>query len=630
MSAPANIVQQLLAPWMNVPNTPVDSAFSNYGGLQGLLNAALQAGNPNSNAAQFGGALQHAQQISLDQAAARQKLAESSIGLQRSLMMLPLQQQYYQGLLGMLAAQGSDQSSQGGDTGSANASTADSGSQTPPVSAPWMDASGTPTNEPNHAIAATPTGAPLAQPAPQGAAAASQPAARRGGPDPLAIARFGAFGGAIGAPGAQGIEDYGKLAAQYDPRLATELAYAKSNIAQDLRGKQEALARGDTQAATLWDNKLLQDAGALQVARNSGIRQQLILSGPNAGQWSMYNPENMTYGLGNSIAPIPGATATKEALAGATARGEAQGQLAEVVDPRTHRSYFVPRSALLEGAGSGGAPAAPAAPTVPGAPGAPAPGGASATPLASLSPGEQGYLEERGRESAKYVTTLQEAADSATTTNYGLDQMIANARNAQLGPGAAARQWVENAVAGFGQQFGMAPPRELSNYEQLDKYANQIAFAATRQMGSREAAQIVELQMRSNPNKQLVPEAFAGLVQSMKAMNNYVIAKNTAIQAQSGADNDSALQAASVWTQRVDPKVWDLSLGPQLASRFAPTLGTAKIATALPFMSHEDGVAVIRNIPASMRAQVLARLPVQVKQEILTAMQQPGGATGGF
>jgi Mg/Co/Ni transporter MgtE len=146
-------------------------------------------------------------------------------------------------------------------------------------------------------------------------------------------------------------------------------------------------------------------------------------------------------------------------------------------------------------------------------------------------------------------------------------------------------------------------------------------------MGSREAAQIVHLQMQSNPNKQLVPESFTGLAQSMKAMNNYMIAKNSAIQAQSGADNDSALQAASAWTSKIDPRVWALSLSPDLATKFASSVGTAKIATAIPMMAHDDGISVIRNLPASMRPGVLASLPLPVKQEILNGMQQTG-ATG--
>jgi hypothetical protein len=457
--------------------------------------------------------------------------------------------------------------------------------------------------------------------------------------DPYRMLDVGTMGVLAGAPEGEALINAAKTRLQFDPNIATRMEAAKSAVAQDQQMIRDALAQGNEPLArAIYNGKFQEDLGLLKVSSMGGIQTRID---PITGRIDTFNPSTGIQSQGGVASLISGMAGALQQKSGAEALGQAQGELVPMVDPRTHQTVYVPKSALL----GGSAPRPPGAPS-PSAPGAtpvstPAPGAASANaggapsqpggpPIAGLSPGQKGFLEERGKESAQYVSKLQDAADSATNTNYALDQMVTAARGVQLGPGAPARAWIENAAAGLGQQFGIAPPQELANYEQLDKYANQIAFAATRQMGSREAAQIVNLQMQSNPNKQLVPEAFAGLAQSMKAMNNYIIAKNTAIQAQSGADNDSALQAASVWTQRIDPRVWDLSLGPELAGKFAGSIGVAKIATAIPVMASEDGIAVIRNLPASMRAPVLARLPTAVKQEILTGMQQPGGATGGW
>ena len=579
----------------------------------------------------------------------QQKLAQQQYGMNRLQMgmlsaRLPVAQQFYSQLGGLMGAP-------------APTSQAAVGSQAPGASAASPTSAASP---PMPTSSTAPQGSPMATPTTADVARQTAPPSSSGGlmgTDPYRLLQMGTAGALAGVPEASALTDFAKTRLQYDPAIATQMAAAKDAVSVDQQMIQQALANGNRPLAeAIYNGKLQEDLGLLKVSSMGGIQTRI---NPASGVISTLNPSSGIQTTGNQASLMPGMAPALQQKATAEAVGGAAGRLVQKIDPVTHQPYWVSEASLLPGGGSGYSPQpqrpaspapgaspsaaplpqpAPQRPTISPAPGAapssaPAPqqpqsGGGGA--LAGLSPGQKGFLEERGKESAQYVTQLQAAADGATNTNYSLDQMLASARNAQLGPGAPARAFIENGVAALGQQFGIAPPKELANYEQLDKYANQVAFAATRQMGSREAAQIVHLQMVSNPNKQLVPEAFSGLVQSMKAMNNYIIAKNTAIQAQSGADNDSALQAASVWTQRIDPRVWDLSLGPELATKFASSIGVAKIATAIPAMAHDDGIAVIRNMPASMRPAVLARLPVQVKQEILSGMQQPTGTSGSF
>jgi len=217
--------------------------------------------------------------------------------------------------------------------------------------------------------------------------------------------------------------------------------------------------------------------------------------------------------------------------------------------------------------------------------------------VSELGPQEEEGLKGRGKESADYLGKLSDAADNARDTNYSLDQMLQAARNVQLGPGASVRAWGEKWLSGLGQQFGIPPSTELANYTELEKYSNKIAFASARQMGSREAAQIVTLQMQSNPNKAMVPEAFQDVALSMKAMNNYIIDKNAALQ-QHPTDSQAA---AAKWTQNVDPRVWALTLSPQMGEKWAKTLGKNAIEAAYQYMTPAERATLIANIPQDVR-----------------------------
>lgn len=607
-------ISGLLAPWMQSdPFSP-----SSYGGAANMGAAFLAAAGPTPFRVPFGVALGKAMQAgqanALQSAQTRMGLAGNSIGLQRSVAMFPYQLAY----LRMLQQQamgggGADASPDNGSatnqptTSNAGGSQSDGSLTGPPgnlvsqygPSAPWMDSSS--------ASASTPAGASTPS-------SANAPSAPVSGFDPFRSMRLAAFGGAMGMPGAQQLSDLGKAQLEYNPGVATGMALAKDPLTLDRAMISEAMSRGDGQGAQAAYFKYLKDSGMVTVDRYGNVTTLGGIS-PNALGVNTFLPAQGFQTTGGVASPIPGMLPTRQALAGAEAVGKAQGELTEVVDPRTHQSYFVPRSTLL----GGGGVAAPGA-------GSAAGGGA---PLAALSPGQREFLQERGKEGGNYLGELQKGADAATTANYAIDQMVADARGAQLGPGAPARAFIERAAASLGQQFGIAPPQELASYEALDKYGNQLGMAASRALGSREAAQIVQLAIRSNPNKELVPEAFANIAQSMRAMNAYVIAKNTALQGVSGSDNASALQMSATWTQRIDPRVWDLSLGPQLAAVHAANIGVPKIATAIPVMATDDAVSVIRNLSPAMRTQVLARLPPQVKQEILGSMQDSAATNRG-
>ena len=97
-------VQGLLGsiqPWLTGSSpSALDTSFAPYGGFQGVLSAMLQDSPGSQGAAAYGRALQANQDEALNRAAARQGLAQGSISTQRSAMLLPFLQQYYQAALG--------------------------------------------------------------------------------------------------------------------------------------------------------------------------------------------------------------------------------------------------------------------------------------------------------------------------------------------------------------------------------------------------------------------------------------------------------------------------------------------------------------------------------------------------
>lgn len=465
---------------------------------------------------------------------------------------------------------------------------------------------------------------PMPQQVPQ---QAPQQAPQQGLPDPWALLMRGTQAQMVPMPGPMGdmVRQSGKAAVEaansifeHSPAYITATATAKDQITQDQAQLDAAMASRDPLKIAAARMKYLTDSKAVDIANNNNAVTTFGGITPEMLGMSASNPGQGTQTINGVQTPIPGAIGTQAALAGAKAGAESAAEYAPIYDAKGNQIGFAPRSAILS--------------RPPGAPGsAPGAAGAGGAPSFGLGPSAHAQLAGTGEASAKYIENLQTQADNATQTNYALDQMITAARGAQIGPGAGARQWVENAAAALGSPFGIKPPKELANYQDLAKYGNQIAFAATRQMGSREAAQIVEMQLKSNPNAQLTPDAFADLTQSMRAMNSYVIAKNSAVQGVA-TDQASALKAASLWTSKIDPRVWDLSLGPDLAKNFAGQIGVTKIATALPVMASDDALRVMRNLQPAMQGQVLRGLPPEVKAEILQGLQagQQSGATGTY
>jgi hypothetical protein len=274
-----------------------------------------------------------------------------------------------------------------------------------------------------------------------------------------------------------------------------------------------------------------------------------------------------------------------------------------VWNPQTQQWSYVPRSALLGG------------PT-----GAALGGSGNASPLlAGLNPQQAAYMSGTGQEGARQVVTLQNAADAAQRSNFTLAQILASSQGVVTGPTAGARKWMGTATAAITQWFGVAPPASLTSYQELDKYSNQVAFAASRQLGSREAGQIVELERQSNPNKANVPAALRDLVGAAQAANSYTIAQNQYVQTVAQRNGGNALGAQANFTSNADPRVWELAISPELAAKWAPRIGTAKIAKVIPYMLPETAYSAFRNLPRTTQRALVSQLDPATMQAMINA-----------
>lgn len=450
--------------------------------------------------------------------------------------------------------------------------------------------------------------APMATaPAPNSPVSGTAPSAS-GLPDPMALQRFGLMASMfpMTAPMGKAAQAAASFEAQYSPQLQAQLAYAKSAVGQAQAALQQAKASGNPDAIRGAEVQLLTAQHRLQMASFSGNVSAVGVSPQQLSSLgiSTFNPSQGIQTTNGQASPIPGMIAARQALAGAQARGEAQGQVQKVWNPQTQQWNYVPRSALL------GGPTVPTAPTsTPGAP----------SFAAAPNPQLDAYLRGTGTEGARQVVTLSNAADAAQKSNFALAQILADSQGVVTGPTAGARKWVDTATAAITQWFGVAPPASLANYQEIDKYSNQVAFAASRQLGSREAGQIVELERQSNANKGNVPAALRDLVGAAHAANSYVIAQNQYVQTVAQRNGGNALYAQANFTSNADPRVWELAISPELAAKWAPRIGLPKIAKVMPYMLPQTAYDSFRNLPRATQEALTKRLDPAFMQAMINA-----------
>ncbi len=357
------------------------------------------------------------------------------------------------------------------------------------------------------------------------------PPAQSGGPasqDPMAMLQQGLIGAALGMPGAKEMIDVAKTRLQYDPDLATKLKAAESTIAQDQEMISQAMKSGNTAMALGLGQKLRQDLGLLHIASMSGTQTRIGLG----GDISTFNPNEGVQSVGGVESAIPGAAQARGQIAGAVAMGEAGAKPIEVTDAQGNK-YIVPTSAVLGGrVGASGSPA--------GASGSAASTPSSATTpfQAAIGPQQSEMLKLNAEQAGKANEGYQSQVEAGQQMLANTAELRHSAADFEPGKFAEARaEWLN--LLNSADLITDKEKNQLGSAQVGQKIAIQLQAAATKQLGSREAAQIFSIMGKSLPNLTLSPDGLEKVSAYLDGVARYNIARGQLAQQRMGA-NDAA------------------------------------------------------------------------------------------
>lgn len=479
----------------------LQSGLMNYG-QPNALDRGLMSGDPsmqlgmqllaNSNtpgnfAGIFGRSMLGTQEAQQKNAAQQLALMQQGIGTQQAVQMFPYLQQAMAQAFGQPGAQG--QPAQGGQGGGQD---------------------------------------PNAQPGAPGVPTSPTVAAQSPGGSPASMANLGAILGLMGRPGGQQLIDAAKFQTENDPAHATTMAAAKGEIAQDQQILQQAIQTGNKPIAQAAYTKLLKDTGMLNVGQFNGDVTTFGGITPQALGMSNFNPQTGKQIVNGVQSPIPGAPATTAAMAGAEAQGKATGELTEVTDAAGNK-YRVPVSTLLGGGGAGapatGKPTAKAA-------------SRSGPPanMSGIGPGQTEIIKAGAQQAAEdnkgFKSDLESGKDMLTNT---AELRRAASDFTPNGFAETRTKWLDtlNSLGLLTDQ----EKKELGSAQVGNKIAIQLQAAATKQLGSREAAQIFSIMGKSLPNLTMSADGLEKVSGYLDGIARYKIARAQVAQNRMNAND---------------------------------------------------------------------------------------------
>jgi hypothetical protein len=257
-------------------------------------------------------------------------------------------------------------------------------------------------------------------------------------------------------------------------------------------------------------NRFLTDSKLLNIASFNGAVTTAQGVTPQEVGVSTLNPVQGIGTRGGVEYALPGAPAAQETLAGAKARGEAQGEVEEVTDSSGNK-FYVPRSALIGGTGGGSSVSAA--------------GGSGFAPFqAAVGPATEEVLKGKGEQAVATNKDYQAQAENAKDMLAQISEIRSAANDFTPGQFADTRtkalQWM--------QSLGLITPDEMKKLGSAQvgaKIGIQLQAAATKQLGSREAAQIFEKMGKSMPNLTLSPDGLQKISAYMAGMARYNMAR---------------------------------------------------------------------------------------------------------
>ena len=156
-----------------------------------------------------------------------------------------------------------------------------------------------------------------------------------------------------------------------------------------------------------------------------------------------------------------------------------------------------------------------------------APPGTVGSPMTHLGPGEEEQMKELAEQHGHEERVKYDAANNALFQLDQQDQNIAALNNtgggwSVTGPGANTRmQWAADINTAF-KTLGIDPPfdpSKVASWQDASKLQTQLAFAQAKQLGSREAQQVVKMAYNATPGTENTPEGYALISGGYREMN---------------------------------------------------------------------------------------------------------------
>ena len=230
---------------------------------------------------------------------------------------------------------------------------------------------------------------------------------------------------------------------------------------------------------------------------------------------------------GGQVIPIPGAAETEARQRGMVSESEARGKAKyegmPLVDPATGMKYTVPKSELQN---NGGAPV-----------------------LAEAPPGMMKEAEEIHSDLGKSVSAFQQDAEHASGIKANITELRELGKN--FNPGALTP--MKQRLGEIGRAVGIPEAQVTSmvgnvgDMQAFNKTAKTMVMTATKQLGSREAAQIVDMISKAFPSSNMTPEGLDKMFNMIDGLADYHIAKDqAAYKWRTGIDIDTGSKVSTV------------------------------------------------------------------------------------
>jgi hypothetical protein len=364
-----------------------------------------------------------------------------------------------------------------------------------------------------------------------------------GGMSPTDLMQLGAVMPLAGMEGGPGLASLGEnLGFKYNPGFQTQMKMGESPLAVDEAQIQAALAKGDVNLAGQLLQKRNKDLGALSISERNGVVTKL---GPT-GDIQTFNPDNgfqmrIPAAGGASAGLIPGMGSAFGQKSAAEAQGRATGETADLTDNAGNK-YTVPKSVLLSGGGGiGGMP-----------------------PLAAIGPGRTTMLTDQSQTATQTFKESQAQADASNLQLAQIGDLRAAAHDFTPGKYAESRGEMLQFLASTGL-ITDSQKNSLGSYQAGQKISIQLQSAATKALGSREAAQVFGAMGKSIPNLTMSQDGLEKVSAFMEGMARYNIARAQTIEQRFNQGNPSGVNAVKdEFYQKTNPTFFILaSASPQ-------------------------------------------------------------------